>query len=128
MKLAPDVYTDLVILYHAGEASQATRRLLEEEAQSNPAVAAALRAVPRTIAPLPAAPQADHRRALRSARNHFALLVAYLVCLFALGAIAVRYASNTTNVALMANALPFLLLLTIWVAAFLAFRFFRKWF
>jgi hypothetical protein len=37
MTLHPDVLTDLVILYLAGEASQATRELLEAEAVSNPA-------------------------------------------------------------------------------------------
>ena len=45
MTLHPDVLTDLVILYHAGEASQATRSLLETEAAANKELAAALRAV-----------------------------------------------------------------------------------
>ena len=41
MTLHPDVLTDLVILYHAGEASLATRALLEAEAAVNPALQAA---------------------------------------------------------------------------------------
>jgi hypothetical protein len=35
MNLHPDVLTDLVMLYHAGEASQASREFLEKEALRN---------------------------------------------------------------------------------------------
>ena len=41
MTLHPDVLTDLVILYHAGEASEASRRLLGAEARRNPRFASA---------------------------------------------------------------------------------------
>ena len=50
MTLHPDVFTDLVILYHAGEASQESRELLEKEAQQNPALAAALAPTARRAA------------------------------------------------------------------------------
>ena len=46
MTLHPDILTDLVILYHAGEASEASRKLLEEGAARNPRVAAALATPP----------------------------------------------------------------------------------
>lgn len=50
MTLHPDILTDLVILYHAGEASEASQKLLEEEAARNPRVAAAFATPPRTAA------------------------------------------------------------------------------
>lgn len=84
MTLHPDVLTDLVILYHAGEASQATRVLLEAEAAANPQLAAALAAPPRQAAPLPAAPQDEGRLALREISRlyrHRNLLVAVIAAL-----------------------------------------------
>ncbi len=84
MTLHPDVLTDLVILYHAGEASQATRSLLEAEAAANPQLAAALGAPPRQVAPLPAAPQDAGRVALREISRlyrHRNLLVAVVAAL-----------------------------------------------
>ena len=47
MNLHPDVLTDLTILYHAGEASQASRALLEDAAKNDARLAAALAAQPR---------------------------------------------------------------------------------
>jgi hypothetical protein len=71
MTLHPDVLTDLVILYHAGEASQASRELLEKEALQNPAVAAALAARPRVIQPIPAEPMIPEREVLNRVRRHY---------------------------------------------------------
>lgn len=68
--LHPDVLTDLVILYHAGEASQASRDLLEKEATQNPALAAALAAHPRTLPPM-AAPVLHERETLRRVARHY---------------------------------------------------------
>jgi hypothetical protein len=84
MTLHPDILTDLVILYHAGEASQATRNLLETEAAANPQLAAAIAAPPREAAPLPAAPQDAGRVALREIGRlyrHRNLLVAVIAAL-----------------------------------------------
>jgi ferric-dicitrate binding protein FerR (iron transport regulator) len=71
MTLHPDVITDLVILYHAGEASQASRELLEKEAQQNPAIAAALAARPRIMQPIEAAPMIQEREVLKRVRQHY---------------------------------------------------------
>jgi len=82
MTLHPDVITDLVILYHAGEASQASRDLLEKEAQQNPAVAAALAARPRIMQPIEVAPMFHEREALKKVRLHYmyrALIAIFIV-------------------------------------------------
>ena len=71
MTLHPDVLTDLVILYHAGEASQASRELLENEAKSNPALAAALAAPPRVMQPIDAIPMTREQEALKRVRQHY---------------------------------------------------------
>jgi hypothetical protein len=71
MSLHPDILTDLVILYHAGEASQASRELLEREAMHDPAVAAALAARPRAMPPLPTAPVFHERETLKRVRLHY---------------------------------------------------------
>ncbi len=71
MTLHPDVLTDLVILYHAGEASQASRELLENEARSNPTIAAALAAPPRVMQPIDAAPMTREQEALKRVRQHY---------------------------------------------------------
>ena len=47
MNLHPDVLTDLTILYHAGEASQASRTLLEDAANGAVAGRCARRAAAR---------------------------------------------------------------------------------
>jgi hypothetical protein len=71
MTLHPDVITDLVILYHAGEASQASRELLEKEALHNPAIAVALAARPRVMQPIEAAPLIREREVLKRVRQHY---------------------------------------------------------
>ena len=81
MTLHPDVITDLVILYHAGEASQASRDLLEKEAQQNPAVAAALAARPRVMQPIEAAPMTQEREVLKKVRQHYMYRALIAVCI-----------------------------------------------
>jgi hypothetical protein len=71
MILHPDVLTDLVILYHAGEASQASRELLEKEALQNPAIAAALAAQPRLMQPIALEPKIAEREVLEKVRRHY---------------------------------------------------------
>jgi len=63
MNLHPDVLTDLTILYHAGEASQASRALLEDAAKNDAKLAAALAAPPR-MAALPSVVPDVQRRAI----------------------------------------------------------------
>ena len=71
MTLHPDVLTDLVILYHAGEASQASRELLEKEAMQNPAIAAALAVQPRYMQPMALEPKIGEREVLERVRRHY---------------------------------------------------------
>jgi ferric-dicitrate binding protein FerR (iron transport regulator) len=80
MTLHPDVITDLVILYHAGEASQASRELLEKEAQQNPAIAAALAARPRIMQPIEAAPMIHEREVLKRVRRHYLYRAVLAIC------------------------------------------------
>ena len=61
MNLHPDVLTDLTILYHAGEASQASRTLLEDAAKSDARLAAALSAPPRAMQLPGGAPDVQRR-------------------------------------------------------------------
>ena len=85
MTLHPDVITDLVILYHAGEALPASCELLEKEAQQNPAIAAALAARPRVMQPIEAAPMIQEREVLKRVRQHYmyrALIAIGLVLAF----------------------------------------------
>ena len=85
MTLHPDVITDLVILYHAGEASQASRELLEKEAQQNPTIAAALAAPPRVMQPIEVAPMIQELEVLNRVRRHYlyrALMAIGLVLAF----------------------------------------------
>jgi hypothetical protein len=81
MTLHPDVLTDLVILYHAGEASQASRELLEREALQNPALAAALAARPRVMLPIETAPMISEREVLKRVRRHYMYRALLAVCL-----------------------------------------------
>jgi len=81
MTLHPDILTDLVILYHAGEASQASRELLEEEAMQNPALAAALAARPRVMPPLETAPMIPEREVLKRVRRHYMYRALLAICL-----------------------------------------------
>lgn len=118
MTLHPDVLTDLVILYHAGEASQATRSLLETEAATNPQLAAALAAPPRQVAPLPAAPQDTGRIALREISRlyrHRNLLVAVIAALLLILISALRLYKDYPW-------LPFATLAVWWVVAMIGLR------
>lgn len=118
MTLHPDVLTDLVILYHAGEASQATRSLLEAEAAANPQLAAALAAPPRQAVPLPAAPQDAGRVAIREISRlyrHRNLLVAVIAALLLILISALRLQEDYPW-------LPFATLAVWWVVAMIGLR------
>ena len=80
MTLHPDVLTDLVILYHAGEASQASRELLEKESQQNPALAAALAARPRVMPPIEMAPMIREQEVLKRVRQHYLYRALLAIC------------------------------------------------
>jgi hypothetical protein len=108
MTLHPDILTDLVILYHAGEASQASRAFLEEEARRNAELAAALAAAPRAMAALPNG-AVDERRALRKVRMRYVLLAlgaAWCLALLLLALIG-QMANPHNGVTLLINLLPF---------------------
>ena len=81
MTLHPDVLTDLVILYHAGEASQASRELLEKESLQNPAIAAAIAARPRIMPPIDMAPMIREREVLKRVRQHYLYRAILAICL-----------------------------------------------
>jgi hypothetical protein len=81
MTLHPDILTDLVILYHAGEASQASRELLEKEAMQNPALATALAARPRVMPPIETAPMTLEREVLKRVRRHYLYRALVAICL-----------------------------------------------
>jgi hypothetical protein len=81
MTLHPDVFTDLVILYHAGEASQASRELLEKEALQNPSLAAALAARPRVMPTIEMAPMIPEREVLKRVRQHYLYRALLAICL-----------------------------------------------
>jgi hypothetical protein len=113
MTLHPDVLTDLVILYHAGEASQATRVLLEAEASANPQLAAALAAPPRQVAP-----QDAGRVALREISRlyrHRNLLVAVIAALLLILISALRLQQDYPW-------LPFATMAVWWVVAMIGLR------
>ncbi len=80
MTLHPDVLTDLVILYHAGEASQASRELLEKEALQNPALAADLAARPRVMPRIEMAPMIREREVLKRVRRHYLYRALLAIC------------------------------------------------
>ena len=113
MTLHPDILTDLVILYHAGEASQASRALLEEEAVRNPQIAAALSARPMPVAALPTVLPAAERKVFRKVRLRYqALTFAGVWLLALLAVVALPYlASSPAGVAIAINAIPFAVLL-----------------
>ncbi len=79
MNLHQDILTDLVILYHAGEASQATRALLEEEALTNSKLAAALKAPPRYQPALPEPPDDTQRIAIQHLRRYVYLRLIFVI-------------------------------------------------
>lgn len=119
MTLHPDILTDLVLLYHAGEASQASRALLEEEASRNPRIAAALAAPSRTPPPLPVRPAVGERQVLRKVRLRYQAISFSIVWAIAL-LVAVslpRFVSSSEGFALAVTAIPFLLLVLLLVGA-----------
>jgi len=127
MTLHPDIITDLVILYHAGEASQASRAFLEEEARKNAQLAAALAATPRAMAALPSG-GVDERRALRKVRMRYVLMAlgaAWCLALVALALFA-QMAAPHTAVTLLVNLLPFALLTLFFGGAAAALYFFIR--
>ncbi len=128
MTLHPDVLTDLVVLYHAGEASQASRALLEEEAARNPQIATALAAGSRTIPPLPASPALDERKVLRKVRLRYQVMCFGVVWTLALLAVAVlpRFASTGMGVEMAIASLPFAVLLLFFAGAVGALYFFVR--
>lgn len=119
MTLHPDILTDLIILYHAGEASQASRALLEEEAARNPQIAAALAATSPKAAPLPAYPAPDERRVLRKVRLRYQVLSFGAVWMLALFAVAMlpRFASSSGGLAIAMAMVPFAALLLFFAGA-----------
>ena len=118
MTLPPDILTDLVILYHAGEASQATRDLLETEAATNPQVAQALAAPPRPAAPLPLEPPDTLRAALREIR-----LLLRRRLYFTTGAVGLlALALSVPQFFKRYPWVPFVCLLLIWIVALFALR------
>ncbi len=120
MTLHPDILTDLVSLYHAGEASEASRALLEEEALRNPRLAAALAATSRPLVPLPVDPFLAERRVLRKVRVRyqaisFAVVWTLTLLLIVLAPFLFVHAGEGGAIAIA--ALPFLLLLLLFVGA-----------
>lgn len=112
MTLHPDILTDLVILYHAGEASQASRALLEDEAARSPQLAAALAAPSRAMAPLPAHAAPDERVVLRRVRlryQAFAFAAVWILAAFSI-MLFPRVMSPGPGVALAINFIPLALL------------------
>lgn len=88
MSLHPDVLTDLVSLYHAHEASEATRALLEDEATRNPRIAEALALTPRPFHPLAVRTPDVHRRVIHDVRSAFRFRTIFAVWTIALLALA----------------------------------------
>lgn len=131
MTLHPDILTDLVILYHAGEASQATRALLEAEGAGNPQLAAALAARPRNTAPppMPPDPALDERKVFRRVRTRYQAISFAVVWTLVLLAIAFSPRLFTTTVnstPLIIALLPFQLLIMIFAGALAALFFFLR--
>ncbi|MBM3752976.1 MAG: hypothetical protein FJW38_03250 [Acidobacteria bacterium] len=127
MTLHPDILTDLVILYHAGEASQASRTLLEEEARRNAQLAAALAAAPRAMAALPAS-GVEERRVLRKVRSRYLVLAFATVWCLALLALAIlpRALATFVDVAILVELTPFLLMVLFFGGAIASLIFFWR--
>jgi hypothetical protein len=128
MTLHPDILTDLITLYHAGEASQASRTLLEEEASRNPQVAAALAATSRIMPPLAANPAPDERKVMRKVRLRYQVMSFGILWTFALLVVALlpRFFDTTAGIAMAINLLPFAVLVLFFVAAAGALYFFLR--
>lgn len=128
MTLHPDVLADLVILYHAGEASQASRALLENEASRNPQVAAALASTARTMAPMPTDPAPDARRVLRRVRLRYQAISFGVVWTLALLVVALlpRLLTSDVGVGLTVSLLPFAVLALFFAGAAAVLYFFVR--
>jgi hypothetical protein len=124
MNLHPDVLTDLVILYHAGEASEASRALLEDEAKRNPRVAAALGMPPRPMAPLPVTPPDVHRRALHDINS--ALIVRLVFSVVAVATALILLALFLPPTRLGHPWLPVAMLVLVFGAVAIALRAHRR--
>lgn len=113
MTLHPDVLTDLVALYHAGEASQASRSLLEAEATHNPQIAAALAAPSRAFAPLPIHPPPDERKVWRKVRLRYYAIAFAIAWTMALGFLValIPLAGPSLGIEIVAGFVPLLALL-----------------
>ncbi len=110
MTLHPDILTDLVILYHAGEASQASRALLEEEAARNAQLAAALASPSRVMAALPANPAPDERKVWRKVRLRYlavSFAVAWTMALLTLVAFVPRLVGPGAGLQIAMAVVPF---------------------
>lgn len=118
MTLHPDILTDLVILYHAGEASLATRIFLETEARANPHLAGALAAPPRSAAALPVDPPDILRGTLRDIRILFRRRLYFATGTSLLLGVAISVPQFYERY----PWLPFVCLLLIWIAALFALR------
>lgn len=128
MTLHPDILTDLIVLYHAGEASQASRALLEEEAARNPQIAAALAAGSRTIPLLPASPAPDERKVLRKVRLRYQAISFGAVWTLALLAVVLlpRFVNTSTGVEIAIALVPFAVLVLFFAGAVGALYFFIR--
>jgi hypothetical protein len=128
MTLHPDILTDLIILYHAGEASLASRALLEEEAARNPQIAAALASTPGTIPPLPVCPAPDERKVLRKVRLRYQAISFAVVWTLILLSVALlpRFVSTSTGLQIAIAAIPFAVLCLFFAGALGALYFFIR--
>ena len=128
MTLHPDILTDLIVLYHSGEASQASRALLEEEAARNPQIAAALAAGSRTIPLLPASPAPDERKVLRRVRLRYQAISFGVVWTLALLAVALlpRFATTRPGLEIAMALVPFAVLVVFFAGAAAALYFFIR--
>jgi hypothetical protein len=128
MTLHPDILTDLVVLYHAGEASQASRALLEEEATRNPQIAAALAARSRTIPALPANPALDERKVLRKVRLRYQAISFGVVWTLALLSVVLlpRFASTSMGVEIAIALVPLAILVLFFAGGLGALYFFIR--
>jgi hypothetical protein len=128
MTLHPDVFADLLVLYHAGEASQASRALLEQEAARNPEIAAALTARSRTLPEFPASPALDERKVFRKVRLRYqAISFGLLWTLALIGIVLIpRIASTGTGVQIAMAFMPFAVLVLFFAGAVGALYFFIR--
>ena len=128
MTLHPDILADLIVLYQAGEASQASCALLAEEAARDPKIAAALAASPRTIPPLPASPASSERKVLRKLRLRYQAISFAVVWTSVLLVVALlpRFAKTSTGIEIAITVVPFAGLILFYTGAAGALYFFIR--